>query len=109
MITGEAQVPARPRVSGLSRFCDVVFGTTAAILALLLGMIIWGLLFDRTGGEPFSSTVFGLMFMWPAVLVILISGPVSWWHHRTFKRRAIIFACSVAATQASIGFAWLAF
>jgi sterol desaturase/sphingolipid hydroxylase (fatty acid hydroxylase superfamily) len=89
------------------RAFDVVLGEVAAIGAMLLGLIIWGLLFDRTGGEPFSSTIFGLMFMWPAVLAIAVAGPLLWWHHRTLRRRAMIFAALVLATQAAIGLSWL--
>jgi hypothetical protein len=105
----EGAVSTPGSIGWMRRTVDVVLGEVTAIGALLLGLIIWGLLFDRTGVDRFSSTVFGFILMWPAVLAILIAGPFLWWRHRTLRRRVIIFAALVLATHAAIGISWLLF
>ena len=94
-------------VGALRRLCDVIFGIGTSFLAILVGIFVWGMLFDRTGGEPFSSTTFGAISMWPILLIIIIGGPSAWWLHRTIRRRLIIFGIQVLGTHAAIGLSWL--
>lgn len=93
-------------ISVIGRFCDVIFGIVASFFAILAGILVWGVLFDSTGGEPFSSTVFGAIFMWPILLIVIVSGPIAWWHYRIARSRLIIFGAQMLGTHAAIGLSW---
>lgn len=99
--------PQLATVGFVGRLCDVAFGVVASFLAIFVGIFVWGILFDRTGGEPFSSTVFGALFMWPILLILIVGGPIAWWHHRTTRRRLIIFGVQVLSTHGAIGLSWI--
>jgi len=99
--------PPAAAVTTVGRLSDVIFGIATSFAAIMVGIIVWGILFDSTGGEPFSSTVFGALFMWPILLILIIGGPIAWWQHRTMRKRMIIFGAQVLGTHAAIGLSWL--
>ena len=77
-------------------------GLVATCLAFFVALNLWGLVFDSTGGEPFSNTLFAVMLVSPILLILLIIGPVAWQLPTTRKGRWIVFVGIVLSTDALI-------
>lgn len=61
------------------------------ILLWFMGAFVWGAMFDRTGGEPFASTLFGGLFVYPLHLFFIILGTLVWANRPGSWRRLVVF------------------
>ena len=61
---------------------NAIVGLIASSFAIVLGISLWGLVYDSTGGEPFSNTVFGACFLLPIFVLLVGLGTLAYCSHR---------------------------
>ena len=94
-------------ISITGRFSDAFFGIVSGTLAVLLSLLVWIFLFDRTGIEPGAATEHSAARLWPVLFVLVLGSGAGWWFQRTTIRRLIVFGGVIVCTFASLAFHWV--
>ncbi|WP_038166204.1 hypothetical protein [Verrucomicrobium sp. BvORR106] len=84
---------------------DIFLGIIASSITLMASIVVWGLIFDSDGGEPFADTLFGIMGAFPLILLLIAIGTGGWLATSTVKGRAKSLA---VVALAMLGFLALA-
>ncbi len=75
----------------MKRITQVIIGMSVSLLACVLGVAIWGLLFDSTGGEPFSVTIFGACMLWPMFVLAVVLGTFTYCSGPRGEQAVLVF------------------
>jgi hypothetical protein len=67
---------------------DTFLGIIASCVTLGASILVWGILFDGTGGEPFFNTLFDAFGAFPLMLLLVAIGTGGWLASSTAGGRA---------------------
>lgn len=67
---------------------DIFLGIIASFITVMASFLIWGIVFDSTGGEPFFNTAFSAIGAFPIVILLVAIGTGGWLCSSTVAGRA---------------------